>query len=252
MANDPYSNFPQAYDGLKMAIDTLNQADSYLSRLASWEKTMITGLQLEYVNGTSIKVKKGAAYVQSVGANSFNLVVVSADITVSSISLGNHAWGHVYLYDNAGTAAVEVVTTAPTNYFGTAWQKTSVNTRRYLGSVKTDGSGNIYNFIHYPQLGLMRYRADQSTGVFLLFSGGTSATEATVNAGTAATNAGIVPFTSRLLLLRAVNSSNQAALFGTSDDSAAPLMNALGTGLEKDFHFPLDSSQALTYKIAAA
>ncbi|HEX8117322.1 MAG TPA: hypothetical protein VF521_08620, partial [Pyrinomonadaceae bacterium] len=104
----------------------------------------IEGLRLEWVSANSVKVKTGMADLPD-GSRRLR---VAADITVSSISLGNNAWGHVYLYSNAGAAAVEVVTPAPSNYFGGAYQKTGNATRRYLGSVRTDGSGNILNFLH--------------------------------------------------------------------------------------------------------
>src|SRR4051812_30433618 len=105
MAKDVTNNFDLPYDGQPNAVTVIASALQYLSRLAAAEKAFITGLQLEWVSTSSIKVKKGAAYVPTVGANSNNLQTVASDLTVSSISLGNNVWGHVYLYDNAGAAA---------------------------------------------------------------------------------------------------------------------------------------------------
>lgn len=104
----------------------------------------ISGLKLIWNSATSISVGTGSAVIPSTG----KLEVVSSQLTLSSLSLSASTFYHVYLFDNAGTPAIECVTTAPVIYNGTAYQKTGDATRRYIGSVLTDASGNIYRFQH--------------------------------------------------------------------------------------------------------
>jgi hypothetical protein len=206
----------------------------------------IEGLQLEWVSATSIKVKKGAADIPD-GSRRLR---VSSDITVSSISLGASVWGHVYLYNNAGLAAVEVVTTAPANYFGSAYQKTGAATRRYLGSVRTDGSGNIYNFLHVGPW--MKYRVSVNLSPFRVLSSGTATSETSVSASA------VVPVTSRLASLKFTNTTpNANSTTGTSDDSitfggGTYGIATAGAGGSFFCDHPLNSSQAFTYLFDAA
>jgi hypothetical protein len=244
MAKDSYNNFNLPYNGEPEAVTTIASALQFLSRLASWEKTLITGLVLEWVSTSSIKVKKGAAYVPSVGTNSNNLVVVSADITVTSISLGNSTWGHVYLYDNAGTAAVEVVTTAPVIYFATVYQKTGDTSRRYLGSVRTDGSGNIYRFQHESDR--MFYLVPANASPFRVLNGGTATTRTNVSLANA------VPVTARIASVRIAETGGQGANIGNPDDSGTFIFQVDANGRSQADDIPLDSSQRMTYYGVAA
>lgn len=77
----------------------------------------------------------------------------TSSITRSSLSLANSTFYYVYLYSNSGTPAVEESTTAPAwNSTYRYWQKTGDATRRMVGALRTDGSGDIYRF-HVAQLG---------------------------------------------------------------------------------------------------
>lgn len=217
---------------------------------AIFGNTYIDGLRLEWVSATSIKVKTGAADLPD---NSRRLRVTS-DITVSGISLGASAWGHVYLYNNAGVPAAEVVTTAPAGYFGTACQKGTDATRRYLGSVRTDGSGNVLNFYHHAG-NRIRYRSDISP--MLVLNGGTATAETNVSCSS------YVPVTSRVAVIHAQNTSSNAdvtfgAGAGASDDSVSPPTSFLGVvgsaGGAKDWvcDMPLNASQQFSYANTAA
>ena len=190
----------------------------------------ITGLRLEWISVSSIKVKTGAAAVIGDDADEAALVVISSDITTSSISLGNNTWGHVYLYDDNGAPAVEVNTTAPVNYFGSAYQKTGDATRRYLGSIRTNGSGNIYNFIHIREW--MIYRATSETNVDC---------------------SAVVPVTSRFFEAEVQNAATSGnAVMGSSDDGIAGGAATYGhhivlVGKEYSLRHFLNTSQVCTY-----
>lgn len=172
----------------------------------------IEGLQIEWVSVSSIKIKTGAADVP----DGSRRIRVTSDITVSSISLGNNTWGHAYLYNNAGVPTVEVVTTAPVKYFGTAYQKTSDATRRYLGSIRTDGSGNIVNFLHDTRNNFMRYRGVIVNSPQRVLSNGTATSATDVDCSA------VVPVTSKLALARASNSSATGIAWFGSSESITP------------------------------
>lgn len=71
-------------------------------------------------------------------------------------------WYHLYIYESAispSTITLDVSTTAPAAaYSNTARSKTSDNTRRYVGSVRCDLSGNISNFTVEGLGNLQEYR----------------------------------------------------------------------------------------------
>lgn len=90
-------------------------------------------------DGTDVTVSEGTAWVPALGYP----VRMPVEQTVALPSATN-AWVHLYLYvESDGVSEVEAVTTAPASpYFGVARAKTGDTTRRYLGSVRLDGSGN--------------------------------------------------------------------------------------------------------------
>lgn len=105
----------------------------------------IGGLAMEWVDGTSLRVTSGNAYVPSLGY----VINSPSAITKSSLALATSTWYHVYLFSNAGAPDVEIVTTAPSApYSGSARAKSADTSRRYIGSVRTDGAGNIKPFTH--------------------------------------------------------------------------------------------------------
>lgn len=225
----------------------------YVSRLnllvdqldAGLTPDFLTGLQLEWVSATAINVKPGSAWVSGTGR-----LKVAATIAKTALALGANAWGHVYLYSNAGVATVEVVTTAPVSAgFGAAYQKTGDATRRYLGSVRTDASGNILNFYHYDG-NRIRYRANVNN--MLVLNAGVATGETNVSC------ASFVPVTSRVAFLHLQNTGTNAtdlwvgAGSGASDDSVTPPTSGLavvGTGGQKGWvgEVPLNASQQFSY-----
>lgn len=103
----------------------------------------IDGLQMVWNSATSISVTSGTAYIPSLG----NVLASNSTLTLSGLSLAASTWYHVYLYSNAGTPAIECVTTAPVLYYGTSYQKTGDASRRYVGSMITDSGGSLLSII---------------------------------------------------------------------------------------------------------
>lgn len=109
----------------------------------------IEGLKMQWVSGTAITITSGAAYIPSLG----RVVRSAAAIAKTALVLTASTWYHVYLYINAGAAAIEIVTTTPSAvYFGSARSKNADTSRRYLGSVRTDSAGNILQFKHFADV----------------------------------------------------------------------------------------------------
>lgn len=213
----------------------------------------LQGLQLVWNSTTSITVKTGLASL----ANA-RIITVNADITKSSLSLSASTWYHVYLYwdaalnAGAGGAAAEVVTTAPAVYFGTAHQKSGDATRRYLGSIRTDGSGNVLNFHHEPTTGLVLYRQQIFTAPFQLLTAGVATTRTTVSASAVVTAA------ARMLIAYVQNTTpNANGYFGNSEDSITTLGSGAGFGViengeREEMLIPLNASQAFQYAMSPA
>lgn len=130
----------------------------------------IDGLKMVWNSANSFSVTSGSAYVPSL-----NRVLPSpALLTLAGLALTASTWYHVYLYGNPGSPTVECVATAPSApYYGTARTKTGDTSRRYIGSVLTDPSGNVLNFVQYANS--IRYQVVLG-GVLRALDGGSATT----------------------------------------------------------------------------
>lgn len=108
------------------------------------KSTVIDGLTLIWNSATSVSVGTGSCY-----AENGDFINVTSAIVKSSLSLAINTWYHLYVYLSAGAAAAEVVTTAPAAWKGTAYSKTGDTSRRYVGSIRSDASGNVLKFVQY-------------------------------------------------------------------------------------------------------
>lgn len=149
---------------LKTYFDTLFEPLSEYGAKIAWDA----------VDGYSIE--PGRKYIQG------SALEWSSNISRSSLSLSNSTLYYVYLYDNSGTPAVEESTTPNTwNSTYNYSQKTGDASRRFLGTLSTDGSGNILKFItqlsgktlsylYVPGSVLNLVSSDTSTGGWTSFS----------------------------------------------------------------------------------
>lgn len=129
----------------------------------------IAGLQMIWVSGTALTVKTGSACRPSDGL----LLRPAADLAKTGLALTASTWYHVYLYLNGSTPDVEIVTTAPSApYFGTARSKTADTSRRYIGSVLTDASSLIINFLQTGNA--IKYLANLTAAPLRVLSAGVS------------------------------------------------------------------------------
>lgn len=225
--------------------DDINKLRAEIVAMQEYELSRATGfidgLKMIWNSGTSITVDRGAAFVPGVN----KMLELADPVTKSGLSLSANTWYHVYLYLNGSTPDIEISTTAPdVPYWGTARYKTGFVSRRYLGSLRTNASAQIYNFL---QTGLtILYRDVLYGSPFRALNGGVATAETSVSLSA------VVPITSRTAQLYLLNlSTSHGAYFGTSDDSASgPPTNgisAIGISSRVLLLFPISSSQAITY-----
>lgn len=155
---------------------------------ANWSgQGYIDGLKMVWNSATSISVTSGAAFIPSLS----KCLPSTTTLTLSGLVLAASTWYHLYLYLNAGAPAVECVPTAPAApYYGAARTKTGDTSRRYIGSVVTDSSGNILEFTHFNGNRIIYAGGNSGASPFRVLSAGNSTTN------TAVSLTGIVPVTS--------------------------------------------------------
>ena len=214
----------------------------------AWPSDYISGLKLIWNSATSISIGTGEAVIPSTGL----LENVASTLMLSSLSLTASTFYHVYLFDNAGTPTIECVTTAPaTAYQGTARAKTGDNTRRYVGSVCTDPSGNILNFFHVLSAGTIRYKSFSNAPPFVVISGGVATSPTSISCSAC------VPITSRLMMATSRNSDPVSAVLLTTSDSgftlsASNFSDNIPPGSGVSGYISLDTLQAFIYMYGAA
>ena len=172
-------------------------------------------------------------------------------------------WYHLYIYESAispSTITLDVSTTAPAAaYSNTARSKTSDNTRRYVGSVRCDLSGNISNFtvegLGNPQE--YRYKVDATADNRVLANANASS-NTTVDTN-ATTSVYTPPLASSILVTVYNLATVGAAYFDTNDSGSggSGLNPAGGTGVyainpasNGSVSLPLNSTQQFRYAYA--
>lgn len=125
----------------------------------------IDGFRMTYVSANSISFSSGSAYIPSTAKN----LLSPSTITLSGLVLTASTMYHAYLYDNAGTPAIELVTTAPVIYSGKARHKTGDTSRRYIGSALSRTTNTLMKFTHVD--GRVSYWENLFSAPFLLVSG---------------------------------------------------------------------------------
>ena len=207
----------------------------------------IDGLQMQWVSATAVTVSSGRAYIPSLG---YYLDAPNA-ISLTGLALAASTFYHLYLYNNAGTPALECVTTAPAApYSGTARAKTGDTSRRYIGSVLTDASANIYNFTHLTLAGSIRYLTSIFAAPFQVVNG-------TASVPTSVSCAGVIPVTGKNAALSYANNDTVVTvLLGNSisppNNSAIAFLSQLGKVSTLDGEIPVDGSQAFQYTFVVA
>lgn len=208
--------------------------------------TALEGLQLIWNSATSLSVGTGLCYAEN--GDQFD---VSSTLTASSLSLSSSTWYHVYVYLSSGTPAMEVVTTAPVAWKGTAYSKTSDTSRRYVGSIKTDGSGNVYRFLHNPHDNAIQYvDVNPSAAPFLVLNAGTASSATSISL------TGAVPTTAEFSILRTFNSGDKVFYLGALTASSTQFTMVVGAASGAispvEVQIVPSPSQTVYYRFASA
>lgn len=203
----------------------------------------ISGLKLIWNSATSISVGTGEAIIPSTGKTE----IVASTLTLSSLSLSASTVYNVYLFENAGTPTIECVTTAPASpYQGTARAKTGDTTRRWLGSILTDSSGNVYNFAQTGNS--IRFIVNIALSPFRFISNGTSSSRVSTSL------ASIIPASATQISLRVQNTATTGSLvidIPESGFTGAAGINAVGPLVGAYFDIPVPSRTVIyIYNVA--
>lgn len=105
----------------------------------------IDGLSIVYVGNKAIDITAGSCYIPGGTNNSF---ISPSTISLTGQTVLASTMYHVYVYYSSGTPSAEISTSSPVSYFGAARQKTGDTTRRYIGTILSDPSGNLFRFTH--------------------------------------------------------------------------------------------------------
>jgi hypothetical protein len=209
----------------------------------------IDGLKMVRVSGTALTVTTGNAYVPSANG----AIGVTANIAKTGLSLTANTWYHVYLYMNGANADVEIVTTAPAApYSGTARNKTGDNTRRYIGSILTDASGNIIPFDHCTSLNSVMYAMSINNAPLHPLTAGNTVTPSSSNIDLSTS----IPVTGRRATLYLENGSgNGSVAYIANPDLGDPVANVISfvrAAAQQASTYLLSSDQKINYTFNVA
>jgi hypothetical protein len=158
-----------ATDTVLAALGKLQASKADASSLNTVIDTaLISGLIPARPSPTSLSFSTGTAYIPGLGRR----VTVSADITLNALALPASVWHYAYLYESAGTAAIELVTTAPAApYMGTARTKTGDTSRRFIGAFRSGTNGGVLGFAMGSD-GILNYRDNMIAAPYRVLSNG--------------------------------------------------------------------------------
>jgi hypothetical protein len=200
----------------------------------------IDGLYPVRVSGNTLNILPGAAYVPGI-----NDVISAPLLTLSGLALAPSTWYYLYLWNNNGNASVEIVTTVPSEvYSGTARVKSTDTTRRFIGAVLTNASGNLIPFWITAD-NFLNYQDTTTVTPFRCVSGATQTTPTAVSLASA------VPMTSRSVRLHINNSGNATSYLGTPDFTGVAVQ-AGTAGVRYNTTFFTDASQRIMFYLASA
>lgn len=196
----------------------------------------IDGLIPTWNSATSLSLSAGSAYIPGLAKNK----TLAAPLTLSGLSLTASTWYYLYLYDNAGTAALELVTTAPAApYSGNAMTKNGDTSRRFVFAVKTNASGGLMRF-QVDSSSVCNYLEDVTAAPFLVLNAGAAATPTLVSMS------GVVPVTSRTAKVAVINAGAPTAFIYTAD-GMPNLFFSCSPGARTSVTIPTNASQQMAY-----
>lgn len=240
---------PTGVDGdtERTAWDKTNQNFSELYSNASFSTGYIDGFRISYSGASSLTISAGSAYIPATN----KIATVVNPIVKSGITAPANTWLHCYLFESSpGVYDIEIVTTVPSaQYSATARTKSGDTSRRYIGSALSSSANTITKFVHNHANGHVTYLVDTAPSPFLVLSGGTSVTPATVNAG------GVAPMTASSIVVSVLNlSASSYVRLSNSDgpDVSTGYIAIASPNSVTVTPIPVNASQAYTYRFDSA
>jgi hypothetical protein len=213
-------------------------------------RTQIEGLVLRKTSAGVVTVGVGSAYVPF----DDRVLTLTTQVTVNLSGLVSGTFYHFYLYNNAGTTQVELTGTAPQVYLYPSSQKTSDNTRRYIGSILASGTSDCYNFVMMGDKVLYNIDISSNTA-FNKILGGRATTSTAIDCSTFA------PATATTVILHIGNNHDTGAAcrLASSDIGALGVSNWSytvganpGSAQFVDLELLVNSSLQFNYMVDAA
>lgn len=209
----------------------------------------IDGNKMVWAGPKALTLTSGACGIEGTG----KVLRATADTAKTGLSLSPATWYHAYRFDNAGATDFELSTVAPAApYNGTARSKTGDASRRYQGSVLTDGSGNLISFVHSPEQGRIDYRAaiGGATNPLQVLNNGRATTSTNVSC------AAVIPLTGTHASAFLFNdpSTGQTVVTSASDGATLPAEweGFCASGANSSVSMRLDSTQRFSYAYLAS
>lgn len=211
--------------------------------------TLIEGFDFYRLSAGTIKVSPGRAYIPNLGT----VIRSPSELTLTLTGLTTSVMYHIYLYDDAGTAAVEYSSTAPALYLSPgSYNKTGDTSRRYLGSFLAISSTDCYKFTQCGNS--VFYMENNGSGVLSLLSAGRT-TVSTVIACSPA-----IPSTGVSIQASVANSIDtqlpvylaNADMGSVSSTNQLQSLDATTTGNIMSCTLPLSSSTGINYIFSGA
>lgn len=204
--------------------------------------TSISGLGVEWVNGNTLKVLQGSAYIPGIS----RIAYLASDTNVSISGIPSNTFGHLYLKANG---AIESSSVGPeARYAGYARTKIGDTSTRYLFSFRVGGS-DIFRFSHSPESGLVLWLSNINSSPFLLVSGQSPTTATSVSA------APVVPITGTSVVMSILNYGTALSyvLVSNSNGPSPPsgYFAVAGPGAS-DYEIPVDVSRSYVYSYDSA
>jgi len=195
------------------------------------------GLKLQWVSGNALTVNSGAAYIPSLG----RVLRVPNAIAKTGLVLAVSTWYHVYLWLNGSNPDIEILPAAPSAvYNGVARTKSGDISRRYLGSVLTDGNGALWQFAH-----------DGRYVRWLCYVGAVGFRPLSMGAATSPTNVSLaawIPPTSTQAYLRLTNGATKGmVLYDVPNRAGQYGMFSVDAGQTCYAEVPTDAQQNVSY-----
>lgn len=226
-------------DTLLLAIGKLQAGKAAIG--AGVSPGYIEGLIPQWNSSTSLTLLPGTAYIPGTGKP----LTMPVALTLTGLSLISNTWYYLYLYENAGAPAIELVTQAPTApYTGTARGKSGDMTRRFICALRSNAGIGLLSF-EVTANNMIVHRGLLSAAPYRVVTGATNTTATTVSCSS------LVPPTTQTALLMASQNGSTVLFMGLPADTASWFVR-VSANTQSQVLMALDSSQSLSFTNSGA